>query len=381
VDRWSIKKVVIIAGIGRGTVVFTTGLLYFYGLLEPWHLFVFAVLSSSFEAFSSPAEMSLVPKVLPKALLLKGNSITSIASRIAEMIGLGAAGTIIAWFGTSTALWIDAATFFTAAIFMSFLSLRKNQQPASLEQTVPAIDSPSSESSTAAISESDIHINAKSDSKTDLAPSNRQLVRTYWNELKEGFSCIKQNTLILTAALLAAFVNFCLAPLEVLMTIYVKDSLHSGPTGLSILSIAMTVGMIGGGLITSKWGSIPRKSTLILGGILLVGVSCAMLSIPPLMVGVHGLISAAMLMFVIGNAITIASVPISSYLMEATPEGMLGRVGSLTNMLCLSAMPLGGAMAGAIAEGVSVATIYSLMGVLILLPTSLLFRYKSFRRI
>ena len=165
------------------------------------------------------------------------------------------------------------------------------------------------------------------------------------------------------------------------MTVYVKDSLHSGPAGLSILLIALTVGMIGGGLALGRWGSIPRKSTWILSGILMLGLSYDMMSIPPLLPGNLSLISATILMFLIGNAVTMASVPSSSYLMEATPEGMLGRVGSLTSMLCLSAMPLGGALAGAIAEGISVSTIYAAMGAIILIPTLLLFRNKAFRRI
>lgn len=427
VDRWSIKRIVVITGAGRGMIVFVTGLMFYLGFLAPWHLFVFAVINSSFEAFSTPAELSLVRKVLPRELLLKGNSFTSAISRTAEIIGLGAAGTIIAWLGISSALWIDAGTFFTSALLLSFLSLRQaaaddaappTATPAApvadaltaaascadvpspadaLSTDAPAIDAlptdaptidtlpaaalpvdvPPADTPPAAAPAADDLPTAAAPPKTDTSHP----VRTYVRELKEGFLCIRQNTLLLTTALLATFVNFCIAPLEVLLTVYVKDSLNSGASGLSVLWIAMTAGMILGGLAMSKWGSLPRKSTLILGGILLLGGGYALLGVPPLMPGLPGLMIAAVLMFLIGSAVTMASVPISSYMMEATPEGMLGRVGSLTNMLCMGAMPLGAAAAGAVAEGLSTAMIYAVMGFLILLPTLLLFRYKSFRRI
>lgn len=391
VDRWSLKKVVVITSAGRGMIVFVTGLMYYLGFLAPWHLFVFAVVNSSFETFSSPAELSIVRKVLPKELLLKGNSFTSSISRTAEIIGLGAAGTIIAWFGISSALWIDAGTFFVSALLLSFLSLRQatsdDDAPttAALPAVAPVAAAPPPPTSDAPAI--DVLLPAATPPTDALPaasppePEGSHPVRTYINELKEGFLCIRQNTLILTTALLATFVNFCIAPLEVLLTVYVKESLNSGASALSVLWIAMTSGMIIGGLVMSKWGSIPRKSTLILGGILLLGGGYAMLSVPPLLPGLAGLSTAVLLMFLIGSAVTMASVPISSYMMEATPEGMLGRVGALTNMLCMGAMPLGAAVAGAIAEGLSVAMIYAAMGFLILLPTLMLFRYKSFRRI
>ncbi|MEI0739928.1 MFS transporter [Paenibacillus sp. JTLBN-2024] len=111
VDRWSKKRIVIIAGTGRGVMVSLTALLYFTGLLEPWHLFVVTLINSSFECFSTPAEMSLVPRLLPKELLLTGNSLTSSASRTAELGGMAAAGGLIALVGISGTMVVDAATF------------------------------------------------------------------------------------------------------------------------------------------------------------------------------------------------------------------------------------------------------------------------------
>ncbi|KAF9117426.1 hypothetical protein BGX30_005499 [Mortierella sp. GBA39] len=90
VDRWSKKKVVIVTNAGRGITVTVTALLYFIGDLQPWHLFIFTFINSTLECFSTPAEMSLVPRILPKELLLSGNSLTSSASRTAELAGLAA---------------------------------------------------------------------------------------------------------------------------------------------------------------------------------------------------------------------------------------------------------------------------------------------------
>lgn len=72
---------------GRGVMVGLTALLFALGQLEVWHLFVFTVLNSLLECFTSPAEVSSVPRLLPQSMLLSGNAMTSSATRLAELAG------------------------------------------------------------------------------------------------------------------------------------------------------------------------------------------------------------------------------------------------------------------------------------------------------
>lgn len=374
IDRWPKKLIVICADYGRGLLVFATGLLYLTGHLEVWHLFLFTLLISTCETFASPAENAWIPQILPKSLLLRGNSLSGSAAQTAELIGLAAAGGVVALIGSAGALWVDAATFFLSALLLGFVhSSRKGKQPISSQALSGQI--PEEED------------NAAPGNHSIKKPPKEQPsgFRLYFQELMEGMRYVKGNLLIFTTILLGALINFCLAPINVLQTVYVKEVLHAGAGALSLLSICISLGMIFSGLAVAKWGSKLRKSTMILSAFLLLGASFAMLGLPaPLAESLGtgfatGL--AALFMLLIGASVTLSSAPLRSYVMEVTPGRMMGRISALTSMLSLSAVPLGGTLTGLVADFIPVGLLYAFSGSLILLITLPLLRFKAFRRI
>ncbi|MGN7355985.1 MFS transporter [Paenibacillus sp. SAF-054] len=343
VDRWSKKKIVIIANTGRGITVMLTALLYFMGYLQPWHLFIFTFINSTFECFSTPAEMSLVPSVLPKELLLSGNSLTSSAARTAELAGLGAAGGLIAWVGVSGAMIIDAFTFLIAAVLFFWV-----------RPTVQLED--------AKTSEHDVD---------DASP------QTFWPQFKSGLLFVKGQKMILLTMLTAAFVNLCLTPYNVLEPVYVKEILHAGPFGLSLMGISLVVGMIISGLWIGQKGANYKKSSLIVFGYLLLGACYGLLYVPSLIPS-YPLYAATVFCFGMGIAISFVNTPVSTYLMEVTPREMLGRIGALSSMLGTCMIPLGGLIAGFAGTWVTVDMLFLIFGILMMIPGLLLLTQKSF---
>lgn len=88
IDRIPQKTILVASYAARGLSVAATAALLGLGLLEPWHLFVFTFLNSTLECFATPTETSLVPRLLPKPLLLSGNSLSaSLAQRGAGRSG------------------------------------------------------------------------------------------------------------------------------------------------------------------------------------------------------------------------------------------------------------------------------------------------------
>ncbi|MWV43574.1 MFS transporter [Paenibacillus sp. HJL G12] len=343
VDRWSKKKIVILANAGRGIMVMLTALLYFTGSLQPWHLFVFTFINSSFECFSTPAEMSLVPRLLPKELLLTGNSITSSVARTAELGGMAAAGGIIALVGISGSMIIDAATFFIAAFLFLWIRLKPEDQPAVIH--------------------------------TDMPPAHKRT--SYWKEFLSGLQFVKKERLILLTMFAAAFVNLCLAPWNVLQPVYVKEILHSGPFGLSLLGISLVIGMILSGIWISQKGARYKKSSLIVFGFLLLGVTYSLLYVPSLFT-LYPLYVATLFCFGMGFAVSFVSTPISTYMMEVTPREMLGRIGALSNMLSTCTVPLGGVIAGFAGTFMSANFIFLIFGLFMIIPGLVLLTQKSF---
>lgn len=347
VDRWSKKKVVIVTNAGRGITVTVTALLYFIGDLQPWHLFIFTFINSTLECFSTPAEMSLVPRILPKELLLSGNSLTSSASRTAELAGLAAAGGLIAMLGISGAMLIDALSFLLAALMYVWIRIDRDQGQ--------EVDN-------------------------DAGLMHAEESPSYWSQFKTGLKFVKGHKLMMMTMLSAAFVNLCLTPKNVLEPVYVKQILHSGPYGLSLIGIALITGMIISGLWISLKGSSYRKSSLIVFGFLLLGVTYSLLYVPALL-REYPLYAAAAFCFGMGFAISFINTPVSTYMMEVTPKAMLGRVGALSSTICTCAIPVGSLLAGWAGAFVGVHVLYLVFGLLMLIPGVYLWSQKGFMKI
>lgn len=345
VDRWNPRIIVMIADLSRGITVIITGLLYWVGLLEVWHLFMFTFINSTIECFATPAEMSLVSRILPKQLLLVGNSVTSSSARIAELAGLAAAGALIGLLGVSGAIIIDGFTFFISAILICcIVTLTEPKEPSA-----------------------------------QASVSNTQST-TYFQEFKTGFRFIASHRLLLIVMFVATFVNFCLTPFNVLNTVYVKELLHAGPIALSMLGISLIAGMLITGLWISVKGSHYKKSTLIVTGFILLGINYSLLFIP-VAFPIYPLYFAAIFSFGMGIAVPLVSTPTSTYLMEVTPKEMLGRVGSLFSMVCSCAMPVGSLLAGVAAEFIPVHVLYLILGGLIMIPAIFLGTQKNFMKV
>ncbi|WP_059046590.1 MFS transporter [Paenibacillus rubinfantis] len=343
VDRWSKKKVVAITYLGRGLIVCFTAFLYWQGWLVPWHLYVLTLLTSTLECFASPAELALVPQLLPKEKLLSGNSFSTSASRAAELAGMAAVGGIIATLGISTAILIDGLTFTLAAAFIVLIRGNRETSPS----TQP--------------------INASSNTSFVL-------------ELKEGLLYLKSNPLLITIVIAAALVNFCLSPFNVLNVVYVDEILGAGPAGLSLMGISLICGTIVSGLWIGKRGAAYKKSRLILTGYLLLGANYTLMYLPAVL-PLQPLAMATLFSFGMGLSVSLCSTPSTTYFMETVPKELLGRVGALYGMVCTCAIPAGSALAGVLGEWVQVHLLYVSFGVLLLIPILLLMKQRRFMEI
>ncbi|MCM3699960.1 MFS transporter [Paenibacillus macerans] len=339
VDRWPKKIVIVATCLGRGILVTLTALMYWKGLLAPWHLYIFTLLISTLECFTSPAEMALVPQLLPKEKLLRGNSISTSASRVAELAGMAAAGGIIAYWGISHAILIDGLTFMAAAALLAFIRI-----------------------------------------SPDSLPPTNQANSSFFQEIQQGLRYLRANKLILIIIFTAAYVNFCLSPYNVLNAVYVNEILRSGPEGLSLLGISLIIGMIASGLWIGKKGDNFKKSQLIITGYCLLGSNYALLYVPAIW-PLHPLYPAAACCFGMGLAISLINTPATTYFMESVPKELLGRVGALNNLVCTCAIPLGSALAGVMGEWMLVHRLYLVFGICLLLPVVYLLKQRKFMSI
>lgn len=125
VERMEKKKVVAFSLFGRGLIVLCTMFLYLNKTINSGYLIVATLLTSTLEAFSIPAGSALVPKLIPMEKISAAQGLSTSAGTLVELVGTGLAGTIIAVFGTYSALLIDVVTFGVSSLMIFFLPFKE----------------------------------------------------------------------------------------------------------------------------------------------------------------------------------------------------------------------------------------------------------------
>lgn len=339
-DRISKKKGIVICDIGRGVIVSITAFLLLTNRLAPWHLYIFTFINSTFESFAKPSKTALVPSLLPEELFLSASSFSSSLSSFAEIIGVGVAGFLIALVGFSGAIFIDGLTFFISAVIIFSIKIKENK------------------------------------------PSKKSYgVKGHITDLLEGLKTIKHMPVLIIVIFLFGFINFCLAPVNILLPAYATDILQTTPKEYSLINLALPIGVIIGGLLTSQFGSRFKKGYLVSFGMSFLGICCALFSVPgkaviPL---ISPVIFVAILFFMIGISLPVCTSPLNVYILTKVPKDKLGRVSALFGMLATAAMPLGGGISGIVSEVISMQLLFLIVGLSIAIVSLLPLLNKTFR--
>ena len=196
------KNILILTDLIRAICVAFVASGYLFGFLQAWMLLVTTFVISTAEAFRGPANGALTPRVLEREYYEYGMSLMSTLSSIVELAGTMAAAGIIAVIGVSGAIYLDMATFLLSAAIICF-------------------------------------VNTKEDRK-----KQRFDVKDYVMNLKEGFSYVRKSREVCYLGVVILFMNGILVPLNSLQAPMAEEILHGGAEILSLLSAALTIGML-----------------------------------------------------------------------------------------------------------------------------------------
>ncbi|MFQ6171673.1 MFS transporter [Oryzobacter sp. R7] len=87
------------------------GVLAVTGVAQLWHVYVIALLQGVTTAIDNPARQAFVSEMVPDDKLANAVSLNSASFNLGRLIGPGAAGLVIAWWGTGEALLLNTVTF------------------------------------------------------------------------------------------------------------------------------------------------------------------------------------------------------------------------------------------------------------------------------
>ena len=250
--------------------------------------FFFGVLN----AFWWPAFSGMLPEILPKEQLQKGNATVGLLTNFGYVAGSLVAGILVASFGAGWAILIDGISFLIAGILVWGIDL-------------PPITSGDSEKPPA-----------------------------MWRELREGWSEFISRKWVVVVVIAFSFVNLAYeATLGVLGPIATKEH-GGGPKEWSWVIAAITLGMIVGGVLALR----VHFSRPLLVGILpeiFVGVWIFMIGVP------NQLVATLLVAFATGISIEIFYVAWSTSMQQHIPSESYSRVVSYDALGAYALAPIG----------------------------------------
>ncbi|MEY2737516.1 MAG: hypothetical protein RL683_634 [Actinomycetota bacterium] len=313
-DRVNRKMMIIVSDSTIALATLGLALLMLSGVDDLWLIFLVMAVRSVGAGVQMPAVSALLPQIVPEDQLMRVNGINSTIQSALGLLAPVAAAAVYAYMSLEAILLIDV---FTAAIGLSLLAL---VAVPTLERAASA-DKPS-----------------------------------YFSDLKEGITYVFTHELVRWVMAIFAIVFLLIVAPSNLSPLMVVRNFGSEVWMLTVLEISFGVGMLFGGILISIFAAkIDRLgaiiTTSILFGLFAIGMGFT-----------TNLIVFYSLFFVIGLIVPAFSTSAFTLLQETVEPERQGRVFGFVGIVMSTAMPLGMAILGPLADIVPVEWLLILTG-------------------
>ena len=312
------KHIVIVTDILRGLIIAGFVALYYMNLVTPLLMAAFTMLITTVESFNIPASSAFVPELIDEKHYATATGLNMTASKIFELIGMGAAGAIIASMGVGAAMLIDAATFFIGAVIIATIEY-----------------------------------------KGCVLKDKAIASQSYGTKFTEGFKYLINNKTVLYFCLLCVLLNFMLTPLNGFLAPITSEVYGMDSNFMSICVMLMSGATIIASLVMPK--VIEKFSfdflAIALGSV--IGLTCAALSLGGFVRG--NALGAYMLggacFILLGFTSGLLSGCLNVTFVKAVDHDYLARIGAVFNAIAVASAPVATFIVGILAVSLSVARI------------------------
>ncbi len=276
VDRLDKRRLMIAVDLVRAALVVSVPFVASRSLPA---VFVLSFAVSTAAVFFDPAKLAILPEIVPPGRLLRANSLLSTGENLTEILGWAFAGVLLASVSTSVAFQLDAVTFAVSAVALALMRYRAPERAAA-----------------------------------------ERSARAFWHELQDGFSFLRRdrglraNTVMVLVCVAGLGASY---PLTFLLAVRVFGA---GTGAFGALEAVVGAGYLAGSLAVVAFAPRVRKGRLMIAGLALMGGALAL-------VATAGSVWTAAIPFaVFGMANAAALIAVDTYMQEAVPQGMRGRV-------------------------------------------------------
>ena len=297
-DHFNQRKLLIATQATMGALALALGALTVAGVVQLWHVYIFAFLFGSAAAFDAPVRQTFVAELVGDDDLHNALALNSTSFNAARMIGPAVSGVVIAAIGTGWAFLINGASFVAVLISLALL-----------------------------------HV-------AELRPTAR--AHRARGSFTEGFRYVwgrpDLKAILVMLFLIGTFgLNF-----PIFISTMAVGVFHTDARGYGLLSSIMAIGTVAGALLSARREK-PRFP-LLLTGAAVFGLGCMLAAIAP------GYWFFAAALVVIGVAALTFANTTNSLMQLSTEPSMRGRVMALRVSVALGGTPIGAPIVGWVAN-------------------------------
>ena len=317
-DRFSPRLIMMSTNLFRMFLVAVLAVMVWSGLIQLWHLYLFALFFGLADAFYYPAQSAIVPQILEKDALQTGNALVQGTAQFSLFLGPVLAGATIALFsenrsaagainysGLAIAFAIDAATFLASTLSLWLI----NCGPA----------------------------------ETAAAASN--MPGTVLTAIRTAIAYVGRDTILRAFTIINAAISIVMSgAIAIGIPVLADARFAEGAAAFGLIMSAMGAGSLLGMVIA---GSLPKPRAGLFGPILLwvTAVSAFGLILFPFLPTTWAAVATTFVMGISSGYVTILLI---TWLQMRIPPTMLGRMMSLIMFTSIGLAPVANALAGAI---------------------------------
>lgn len=300
-DRYDKRRLIMATQSIAGLLALTLGIVTITGTVELWMVYAIAAGFGAVTAVDNPSRQTFVMEMVGPADVSNAVTLNSVVVNAARAIGPAIGGVLIATVGIGQCFVVNAVSYL--AVVIALVLIRTDE----------------------------LHPSARS------ARAPRQL--------RDGFHYAWNTTALRTTLVMLVVIGTLTYEFSTTLPLFAEFTFGAGASGLAVMTSLMGAGAVVGGLVVASSGAAtPRRFVMVAAAF---GLLVCALAVMPTLVAAY-----AVLPFV--GAASVGTISLSNATLQLNSDAQFrGRVMALFSMALLGSTPIGGPIAGWVAEHVS----------------------------
>lgn len=297
-DKKDRRHILIWSNVGSALVTLMIAVFFYSNSLQSWHIFVAVAAISIANAFGRPAYLAAVAQIAPKRYLGQANGIVQLATSTSEVLSPVLGGVLVLILKLSGIIIIDFLSFVFCIGTLLFIRF-----PDSLF---------------------------------------RKIEESFFTQMAGGWNFIRKRKSFVALILYFLVSNLMLGMANVLITPLILS--FESTVVLGMITSAIGLGGLLGGVAMSLWGGTRRRAEGMIGFGMLMGLSYIVMGLQPIV----GLVMVGV--FTYGVSMAMTNAHWQTLIQSKVRAELLARVFSINQLFALPTIPLGYYIGGLLSD-------------------------------